>query len=128
MSSVLGTLLQRIIALEAGGSGGGGSSTTVTANPQTGTSYTLVLADAGKAVEMNNAAANTVTIPPTSSVAFPVGTVLEVVQVGAGQTTIVAGAGVTLRPAGTLATRAQWATIGLRQRATNEWVVSGDLA
>ena len=40
-------------------------------NPQTGTSYTLVLADAAKIVECANAAAITLTVPPNSSVAFP---------------------------------------------------------
>ena len=65
----------------------------ITANTQTA-SYTLVLGDAAKAIEMNVASANNLTVPPDSSVAFPVGTVLEVLQYGAGQTTIVAaGAG-----------------------------------
>mgnify|MGYP000671901983 CR=1 FL=1 len=43
-------------------------------------SYTLVLADSGKMVEMNNASANTLTIPPNSSVALPVGTTITVLQ------------------------------------------------
>src|SRR5689334_11950484 len=55
-------------------------------NAQTGTTYTLVLGDAGKVVEMNNAASNTLTVPPNSSVAFPVNTVIEVFQLGAGAT------------------------------------------
>jgi len=65
-------------------------------NAQTGTSYTLVLSDAGKVVTMNNASANTVTIPPNSSVAFPIGTKIMITQLGAGSTTIAAGSGVTL--------------------------------
>ena len=44
---------------------------------QTGTAYTLVLADAFKLVAMNNAAANTLTVPPNSSVAFPIGTRID---------------------------------------------------
>jgi hypothetical protein len=98
----------------------------VTANTQTGTTYTLVLSDAGKVIEMNNASANTLTVPPNSSVAFAVGTVLEVYQMGAGSTTIVQGSGVTIRNVGSI--RAQYATVGLRKRATDEWVLSGDLA
>ena len=66
-------------------------------------------------------------MPPNASVAFPVGTVIEIVQYGAGQITIAPGAAVTLRNPSSLTTRAQYSTIGLRQRAANEWVVSGDL-
>jgi hypothetical protein len=91
--------------------------------------YTLVLADAGKAVEMSNAAARTVTVPPNADVAFPVGTLVEVTRMGAGTVTIVAGAGVTLRSRGSLlAVGNQYGAVSLRKRATNEWVVVGDLA
>lgn len=101
---------------------------TVTANTQTGTAYTLVLGDAGEVIEMNNAAANTVTIPPNSSVAFPVGTIIEVLQYGAGQTTIAAGVGVTLRsPAGKTKTAVQYSSATLRKRATDEWMLEGDI-
>lgn len=105
-----------------------GGSSTETANLQTA-SYTLVLGDAGKIIEMNVASANTLTIPPNSSVAFPIGQLIDLCQVGLGQCTVTAGAGVTLRTAtSTTATRAQWSTLTLRQRATDEWVVSGDTA
>lgn len=100
--------------------------TTVTAAAQTA-NYTAVLADSGQVVEMNAASAVNFTVPPNSSVAFPVGTVMEVCQLGAGQVTIVAGAGVTLRTPSSLTTRAQYSSVGLRKRATDEWVVSGDL-
>lgn len=90
--------------------------------------YTLALADAGTVVEMNVATANTVTIPANSAVAFPVGTVVEVCQVGAGQTTIAAASGVTLRAPGGLSLRAQWSSASLRKRAADEWVVAGDTA
>jgi len=111
----------RVTALEDNGA-------VVTANPQT-TSYTLVLADAGKLVEMNSSSSTTVTVPPNSSVAFPVGTVIEVGRYGTASVTLVAGSGVTIRtPTGSpLTLRAQYSTVGLRKRATNEWVASGDL-
>lgn len=100
----------------------------ITATQQSG-SYTFVLADGGTVVESTDASAATFTIPPNSSVAFPVGAVIEVFQDGAGQVTIAAGGGVTLRSdGGKVATAAQYATIGLRKRATDEWVLSGDLA
>jgi hypothetical protein len=90
-------------------------------------SYTLVLTDGLKAVEVNSASATNVTVPQNSSVAFPVGTAIEVTQLGAGQVTIVAGTGTTLRSASGLKLRAQYSSASLRKRATNEWVVSGDL-
>lgn len=99
----------------------------IIANTQTG-NYTLVMADAGRVVEMNVASANTLTVPPNSSVAFPIGTIVEVHQYGLGQTIITPGSGVTLRSNGAkLKTAAQYATASLRKRAENEWVVSGDL-
>jgi hypothetical protein len=99
-----------------------------TPNTQTGTTYTLALTDDGRPVEMNNAAANVVTIPP-NTVPFPIGAVVEVCQLGAGQTTIVNGAGVVLRaPGNRLKLTAQYSTASLRKRAINEWVVAGDLS
>ncbi len=92
-------------------------------NLQTGTSYALVLADAGKMVEMNNAAANTLTVPPNSSVAFPINTRIDINQHGAGLTTVAAGAGVTIR--GDLVSQGQYMGMSLWKRATDEWVLYG---
>jgi len=98
-------------------------------NEQTGTTYTLALADGGKVVEMNNASANTLTVPPNSSVAFPVGSQILVLQTGAGQTTLAAGAGVTVNSKdGNLKLSAQWCAATLIKRATDVWVVVGDLS
>lgn len=99
----------------------------ITTNAQI-TSYTLVLADAGKLVEVANASANTLTVPPNSSVAFPVGTIIDVLQTGAGQTTLTAGAGVTINTAIGLKLRAQWSPASLIKRATDTWVALGDLS
>jgi hypothetical protein len=97
-------------------------------NEQTGTTYTLVLTDDGKIVEMNNASANTLTVPPNSSVAFPVGSQILVLQTGAGQTTVAAGAGVTVNSKdGNLKLSAQWCAATLIKRATDSWVLAGDL-
>jgi len=96
---------------------------------QSGTPYTLVLADAGTLVEMSNASANTLTIPPDSSVAFPNGTQILVVQAGAGQTTLVAGSGVTIRSKdGNLKLSAQWCGVTLIKRNTDNWLAIGDLS
>lgn len=91
-------------------------------------SYTLVLGDAGKLVTVSNASANNLTVPPNSSVAFPTGTRIDVLQKGAGQTTIVAGAGVTLNSKGSaLKLSGQYAGASLIKYATNSWFVVGDL-
>ena len=97
-------------------------------NTQTGTSYTLVLGDAGKLVERNNASPNTLTIPPNSSVAFPTGTQILVTQLGAGTTTLAAGAGVTIRSKDSnLAMNGRYTGVTLIKRGTDEWYAIGDL-
>jgi hypothetical protein len=101
----------------------------VAASTQSGTSYALVLADAYTAVEFTSASAITVTVPPNSSAAFPVGTVIEFLQYGSGVLTVAPGVGVTIRSANNLlSARTQYSTLSLRKRATNEWVLAGDLA
>lgn len=89
--------------------------------------YTVVLADADSLILMNVATANNFTIPPNSSVAFASGTRLSVCNYGAGITTVVAGAGVTVRCAKTLALRAQYSVAELIKVGADEWVLSGDL-
>lgn len=81
--------------------------------------YTLVLTDAGKAVEGNAAGALNFTVPPNSSVAYPTGTIIEVVQVGAGAVTLVPGSGVTIT--GDTATPGQGGSLLLRKTGTNAW-------
>ena len=91
-------------------------------------SYTLVLADKNKIVEMSVATANNLTVPPNSSVAFPVGAQINILQTGVGQTTIVEGAGVTVNRTPGLKLRAQWSSATLIKRATDSWVLVGDLS
>ncbi|HEY1833865.1 MAG TPA: hypothetical protein VGG08_05465 [Solirubrobacteraceae bacterium] len=98
----------------------------VAANTQTA-AYTLVIGDLGKVVELNSASTAAVTVPPHSSVAFPVGAIIPLAQIGAGKLEVKAGAGVTIHSSSSLKTRAQWSEVTLRQRAENEWVLSGDL-
>jgi hypothetical protein len=98
-------------------------------NAQTGTTYTAVLADDGKLVTCDNASAIALTIPPNSSVAFGIGTQINIMQLGAGQVTITAGAGVTLRSGGSkLKTKEQYAVATCCKIATDTWVVIGNLA
>ena len=96
-------------------------------NVQAGTPYTLELTDAFKMVIMDNAGDNTLTVPPNSAVAFPSNTRIDLGQDGAGQTTIVAGTGVTIRTPETLKLRKQWSKASLIRRAENVWDIVGDL-
>ena len=90
-------------------------------------SYTLILTNQEQMVEMNVSSANTLTVPTNSSVAFPVGTRIHVVQTGTGQTTITPAGGVTVNGTPGLKTRAQWSAVTLVKRATDTWVAFGDL-
>lgn len=103
---------------------------TTTVNAQTGTAYTLQLTDRGQTVTMDNASANTVTIPTNASVAFGVGSVITVVQKGAGVTTIAGDAGVTVNgvSAGSGAINNQYQGVSLMKVATDTWIASGDIA
>lgn len=97
----------------------------VTRNRQTGTSYTTVGTDEGKSIEMNNAASNTVTIPPNTT-AYRDGTVIEIGQYGAGVTSIVRGAGVTFFPHDrTLVLEERGAKVSAHKIGTNEWWITG---
>jgi hypothetical protein len=92
-------------------------------------SYTLVLGDADKLVEMNVSTANNLTIPLNSSVAFPTGTQILLAQYGAGQTTIVATSGVTVRSNGNkLKLNVRYSGATLIKIDTDEWYLFGDIA
>ena len=93
-----------------------------------GASYTLALTDQSKIVETNVGSANNVTIPLDSSVNFPIGTEIQVLQLGAGQTTIVATSGVTTRSkSNQLKIANQNTGVTLVKRAANDWYVIGNL-
>lgn len=103
----------------------------ILANNQTGTSYTLVLADAGKVVELNNAGAISLLIPTNASVAFPVGTTIELWRQGVGvvSVTAVTPATTTIRSPGSKITiGVQYGAATLRKRGTDEWALEGNLA
>ena len=101
-------------------------------NAQTDTSYTFVLADDGKFVTASNASAITVTIPPISSVAYPVGAQLNIIQKGAGQVTFAQGAGVTINSTGATATapklRVRYSSATAVHEGSDIWYVVGDIA
>jgi hypothetical protein len=102
-------------------------------NAQTGTTYTFVLADAdNKLVTLSNAAAIAVTIPLNSSVAFPTGTQLNIIQIDAGQVTVSGAGGVTVVSTGATAAtptcRAQYSAMTLVKRDTDSWYAIGDIS
>jgi len=106
----------------------------LTLNAQTAT-YTVVLTDnRNKLVTMNVATANDFLIPTNANVAFPVGTVINVIQIGAGQTTIkaVTSGTTTISSTGATATapelRAQFSAASCIKVATDTWYVVGDIA
>lgn len=97
-------------------------------NAQTGTTYAPVLADQGKLVTCTNAAAITVTLPSNTTTAFPIGTQIDFVVLGAGMVTFVAGSGATANGTPSLVTRAQYSAATAIKVSTNGWIVVGDLA
>jgi hypothetical protein len=101
--------------------------TEVKFNTQT-TNYVLDPTDASRLVEMNLAGANTLTIPTNLVVPFPIGTQILIAQYGAGQTTVTAAGGVTLRSSGgKTKIAAQYGLATLIKRDTNEWYLAGDI-
>lgn len=108
---------------------GGGFSAAQTINAQTGTTYTLASTDVGKLVTLSNASAITLTVPQDSDASIPVGSYFDVVQLGAGQVTVAAGSGATLRVGGlTAKARAQYSSLGVQKIAANTYRLYGDLA
>lgn len=103
--------------------------TTAGLNIQTGTTYTLAFSDAGKVATFDNASAITVTIPNEATAGWKDGTVIGLVQEGAGAVSVAAGAGVTLRSKGSVTgINGQWATASLLYLGSDVWLLSGDIA
>jgi hypothetical protein len=88
-----------------------------------------VIGDANNVVQMDVATSNTFTVPPNSSVAFPIGSSLELWQKGAGQTTVTGGSGVTIlyHASLTLKLKGQNSGASLRKVATDTWRLVGDM-
>jgi hypothetical protein len=90
-------------------------------------SYSLVLSDKNKMVEISSESGNTLTVPLNSSEAFPVGSQVTILQAGVGQTIISPESGVTLVGTPGLKLRAQWSTATLIKRDEDSWLAVGDL-
>ena len=96
-------------------------------NTQIG-NYTLALSDAGNIVEINSGSAATITVPAHSSVAFVPNTAISIAQIGAGQVSIQAAGGVTLRSyLGYTKLAGQYTGASLYNRGIDDWVLIGSL-
>ena len=84
--------------------------------------YTLAIGDINTVVLMNGSEL-TLTVPTNASVAFPVGTIVNVYNANSTDVTIVGDSGVTVRNAGDLG---EFGEVSLRKRGTDEWVLAGD--
>lgn len=93
------------------------------------TTRTGSLSDAHAYIQFTSGSATTFTVPPNSTVAFPIGTEIEVEQGGAGTVSISAGVGVTVRSRGALLNVAgQYGVVVLKKVATDTWTLRGDRA
>ncbi|NBQ85320.1 MAG: hypothetical protein EBU03_04265, partial [Methylophilaceae bacterium] len=85
-----------------------------------------------KLVTASNASAQTYTIPPNSSVAYPTGSVINVIQIGAGQVSFAQGSGVTIASTGATSTapklRTQYSAASCVKVNTDSWYIIGDLS
>lgn len=93
---------------------------------KTGTAETLSLADFGMFIGMNNNAANVLTVPPESSVNFPLMTQIQVVQMGVGQTSIQGDTGVTILSSVTNKIKQQYGVVALIKISSDTWVLTGE--
>ena len=92
--------------------------------------YTLVIGDSHGMVRVNSSSARTVTIPPSSSVDFPVGTEKLVYRNGSGSVTLVAGSGVTIIKKSALTVSARYGVariIKVLSSGSGAWIAYGDL-
>jgi hypothetical protein len=103
--------------------------TTLSFNAQTGTTYTLVVADLGKMVTLSNASGITLTVPPS---VFASGNQINIQQIGAGQVTLAQGAGVTITSTGATASapklRAQYSAATILCTGSDTFTILGDLS
>jgi hypothetical protein len=107
---------------------------TYTINPQTGSTYTLALSDSYQVlVTQSNASANAIKIPTNATAAIPIGSVITVLNIGAGTCTIsaVTSGTTTVLSAGATAaspTLAQYKSAALIKTGTDAWYVVGAIA
>jgi hypothetical protein len=116
----------------AGATGATGAGGVEAVNAQVGTTYTFVLTDRDDLVTASNGSAQTYTIPLNSSVAFPTGSLVNLIQIGDGQVTVQGAGGVTVLSTGATAatpkTRTRYSVMTLIKAGTDTWYATGDVA
>ncbi len=100
----------------------------ILANIQTGTTYELVLGDAGKLITLSNGSAITLTIPANVSVAFPIGVVIDLLQLGAGQVTVEITTDTMNSSGSKTKLTGQYSAAALVKITATVWVLFGDIA
>lgn len=91
-------------------------------------SFTFALTDANDFMKCTNSSDINATVPPNSSVAFSIGTVIDLAQYGAGAVTFVQGSGVTIRSKNSnKKTDGQYSGVTLKKIGTDEWLLIGAL-
>ena len=90
-------------------------------------SYTIALSDSTNMVTINSGSGTTVTVPANSSVAFPIGTYIDIFQLGTGQVTVAEGSGVTIYATPGKKLRTQYSGASLVKRDTDTWYLTGDI-
>jgi hypothetical protein len=120
-----GTSSWEVVVVGASGTNGTNGQFYTAVTTYSASTVTAAIGDLGALVLLSNATSCAVTIPPSYG---STGDTITLVQYGAGQVTVVAGSGVTLRYSTTLKTRSQYAAITAIKLGTNEWLVAGDTA
>jgi hypothetical protein len=101
----------------------------VSINGQTGTAYNVGTADVGKLVTLNNASAQTITIPANASVAFAIGDQINFLNLSTGTATFVAGGTAVIRSAGgKLKLSTQYAVCTVLKWDTDAWIMVGNVS
>ena len=96
---------------------------------QKSASYALsTLTHRDSMIEVSSTDPTTITVPLDSTVDYPIGTTIDILQTNTGQVTIAPVSGsVTVNATPGLKLRTRWSSATLMKRAANTWVVYGDL-
>ena len=90
--------------------------------------YTLVLSDLAKLLELHESSPITLTIPTNATAAFAIGDRIDIMQTSTGAVTVVGAAGVTLNAnENQYKLNGQWAIASLIKRAVDTWVLVGNI-
>jgi hypothetical protein len=105
------------------------ASAVISVNAQTGTAYTPGTAQVGQLTTLNNAAAQTITIPANATTAFAIGDQLNFMLLGTGTATFAPGGTAVIRSAGSkLKLTTQYAVCTVLKWDTDAWIMVGNVS